>query len=89
MLSELGRAMDDAKEKINKQIDEQLLSFFGSQDHILKYGHLYVLEAEPVRMEMMSHNELASNTNTIMCQVMTKIRIRHKTLEELEQDRKD
>lgn len=72
---------------INKQIDEIMLKFFGSQSEFLKYGHLYVIEAEPVKMEMMSHADFVGNT--FLCQAITKLRIRFKTPEELEAEKHD
>ncbi|QFG09183.1 hypothetical protein PBI_SPORTO_78 [Arthrobacter phage Sporto] len=87
MISEMGRAITSMHQEAAAQLDKQLLQFFGSQDDLMKYGHLYVLEAEPVKMELMSHADFEGNT--FMCQAVLKTRIRRKTAEELDADRKD
>lgn len=89
MSSELERALEPMKSSIANQIDEQILKFFGSLDDLLRYGHLYKVEAEPVRMEMMTHADLDFRSNTFVCQAIAKVRIRPKTLEELDADKHD
>jgi hypothetical protein len=87
--SELEQAITSTQSELTKQMDEQILKFFGSYDELLKYGYLYKIEAEPVKMEMVSHADLGDRSNTIMCQTIMKLRIRFKTHEELEADRHD
>lgn len=89
MSSELEQAITSTQSELTRQMDEQILKFFGSHGELLKYGHLYVIEAEPVKMEMVSHQDLGDRSNAIMCQTIMKLRIRFKTPEELEADRRD
>lgn len=86
-ITELARIVGMIQEDINEQISQNLLNFFGSIDEMVRYGYLYKIEAEPVRMELMTHSDF--NQNVAMCQTMVKIRIRYKTREELEADRRD
>lgn len=85
----LNLIKEGLKNEIADQIDAQLLKFFGSIEDMRRYGHLYVLETEPVRMELMTHSDLDFNSKTFMCQAITKTKIRPKTREELEADQHD
>lgn len=87
MSSELRQIVESLHNPIADEIDAMLLKFFGSEEDLRRYIHLYVLEHEPVKMELMTHAELTGNS--FMCQAITKIRIRPKTLAELEADQLD
>jgi hypothetical protein len=63
------------------QLDDYLLSFFGSEEEILKYGNYYVLETKPSTFEMLPDE----NDLSFRFQMETEYRLRLKTKEELEE----
>lgn len=74
-------------EDLNTQIENLLLDFFGSQKEIQRIGHLFVIEQEPVQMELIQMGDLEGNN--FKWRAETKFRIRPKTMKELEEDSRD
>jgi hypothetical protein len=66
------------------EMDSKILAFFGSEEQVKAYAHLFIIEHAPVNIEavLVENNALA-----ITYHVETEIRIRPKTLAELEADK--
>lgn len=77
----------EMRDSIADQIDALLLGFFGSMEDAMKYGHYYVIEQEPVKMEMTQMADFQGNDFKYRAECT--MRIRPKTNEELENDRRD
>jgi hypothetical protein len=77
----------EMRDSIVDQIEAMLLGFFGSMEDAMKYGHLYVLEQEPVEMEMTQMADFQGNDFKYRAEV--RMRLRPKTQQELEEDRRD
>jgi hypothetical protein len=63
------------------QLDSYLLSFFGSEEEIQKFGGYYILETKPSTFEMLPDE----NDMSFRFQLVTEYRLRLKTKEELEE----
>jgi len=64
--------------------DEQILAFFGSEELAKQYMHMFVIEQLPTGMAVVPGVE---GQNQFIFHAETEIRIRPKTLEELEADK--
>ncbi|QFG10223.1 hypothetical protein PBI_EGAD_81 [Arthrobacter phage Egad] len=74
-------------ESIREQIDTLLINFFGSEEDIRRYGHLFVIEHEEVKMEMTQMADFQGNDFKYRAE--SRMRIRPKTQKELEEQEKD
>lgn len=88
MVREIGVGITiEMRESIAGQIDALLAGFFGSIEEARRLGHLYVLEQDPVEMEMTQMADFQGNDFKYRAEC--RMRIRPKTKEELEEDRRD
>lgn len=71
-----------ALESLRKSIDDYILSLFGSEENVRKYGNDYILETYPIEVETSEDRDRASN----QFRVTQKVRIRPKTFEERKAD---
>lgn len=83
---EVGVSVEMATD-LAKQIDDLLLNFFGSEKEFQRIGHLFIIEQEPVKMELMQMADFRGND--FRWRAETKFRIRPKTTTELEADGRD
>lgn len=74
-------------ESIKEQIDTLLINFFGSEEDIRRYGHLFVIEHEEVKMEMTQMADFQGNDFKYRAE--SRMRIRPKTPQELAEQEKD
>lgn len=65
--------------------DEQILAFFGSEELAKQYMHMFVIEQGPLEMTTVVGPDSDPLGVTFLAE--TQIRIRPKTLEELEADK--
>lgn len=68
-------------ERVNYSVEDLLLNFFGSYEKARQFAHLYILEEEPLEVELSEGLDLFENRYKM--RATTKWRIRHKTAEEL------
>lgn len=87
MSSEFEKVRDASAEKIASSIDNLLLKFFGSLEDMKHYGHLYVLEEQPMLIETSRQPEFTGDYFKVRTE--TRYRIRPKTQAELESDNRD
>jgi hypothetical protein len=66
-------------------MDEQILAFFGSEEQVRAYGHLFVIEQLPTKFVTLQSPEAMS----ISYYAETEIRIRPKTMAELEAEQNE
>jgi hypothetical protein len=74
-------------EDIKEQIDTLLINFFGSEEDIRRYGHLFVIEHEEVKMEMTQMADFQGNDFKYRAE--SRMRIRPKTPQELQEQERD
>lgn len=72
-------AISKAVTNTAKSVDEYLLSFFGSEEHLREFGKNYILEYEDSKFETQSDK----NDLTFHISMTTNYRLRLKTKEEL------
>ncbi|ASR83375.1 hypothetical protein SEA_CATERPILLAR_75 [Arthrobacter phage Caterpillar] len=65
--------------------DEQILAFFGSEEQVRAYAHLFVIEQLPLVFTVVPGVE--GRDNQFIYHVETEIRIRPKTMAELEAEK--
>jgi hypothetical protein len=66
-------------------MDEQILAFFGSEEQAKAYAHLFVVEELPIKFS----TSPAESGNYLTYHAETEIRIRPKTLAELEAEKNE
>lgn len=80
MIDPIQVAIAQAVTDTASSVDEYLLSFFGSEENIRKFGSYYVLETTPSEFETVPDDK----DLTFRIRMTTEYRLRLKTKEELE-----
>lgn len=83
MSTEIHMAVTRAAKDMADGMDEQILAFFGSEELAREYAHLFVIEQLPIKFVTLQAPEPMS----ISYYAETEIRIRPKTMAELEAEK--
>ena len=87
MSTDLKQVILDQAKTLASEMDQRLIDFFGSDEAVRTYGHMYVLEETSTRIESCLQPEFTGDYFKLRTEVS--YRIRPKTLAELEEDRRD
>ncbi|QFG09372.1 hypothetical protein SEA_SLOOPYJOE_80 [Arthrobacter phage Sloopyjoe] len=86
-MAELKDVFESLYSRLAKDVDKQLIAFFGSEADLRRFGHLYVFEETPMQIETMFEPGL--NGDHFGVRAESRWRIRPKTPEELREQEKD
>jgi hypothetical protein len=75
---DLNERLKAMQQQLVQKQEEFLLQFFGSMENAKRYGHLFVLESYPTKLDLKGLDE-----NTQTYSMSQEFRIRRKTDEEL------
>lgn len=87
MSDHIQQVTRETAKSLADKMDQRLIDFFGSQEAIRTYGHMYVLEETDTKLETYLQPEFTGDYFSIRME--TKYRIRPKTLAELEAAERD
>ena len=78
----ISHTLAEAQSGLKTAINDYIVSLFGTEENVLKYGHDYVLEESPIEFET-SEDRMDNSTKF---RITTRVRLRPKTPEEREAD---
>ena len=84
MIPNFHMIITSAARTLADEMDDKILAFFGSEELMKEYGHLFVVEQMPTTFT----NKQGDDLTSIVFHAETEIRIRPKTMEELEAEKK-